>query len=520
MTWTGAALAAVAALALVAWVLWIYRRRELPVGGVGALAALRVAVVLLVLLLLFDPTLPAGSGSDGSRARVLVDGSVSMGSGTGSPWSRAVEELAGEDAERVLIFGDEGVRTLAGDPPESPRTPTTRLTPALERAAEAGARTVRVVSDLRIEDAAEASAAAARLGLAVEVSDVGEDLRDAAVGSFTVPPAVEAGEPVATEVTVVSTPEAAGDSATVEIREEGRLVASRRVALPGSGRREVVSFELPSPEGEGAVRYEASVELDGDRWDEDDRRPAWTDVDPEEGAVVMLGVRPDWEARFLLPVVGSVTGFRTRGLLRVGPGRWLLMDEAGAGGTVDDARAAREARGAALLVVQGGGSDGPPWLGDAVEGARRLLVLASAPADAALAGVDAGSPVPGEWYASPDIPPSPLAAELSGAPVEDLPPLGPILPLRDTAGVAVPLRVRRGVGGRPEAALVLRRTAAGRRAVALLPGWWRWPFRSAEGRDAYRRLWAGVAGWLLAEEAAGPGLRPSVRVVARGRPVE
>ena len=62
---------------------------------------------------------------------------------------------------------------------------------------------------------------------------------------------------------------------------------------------------------------------------------------------------------------------------------------------------------------------------------------------------------------------------------------------------------------------------AGRRAVALASGFWRWGFREGAGRDAYERLWSGVAGWLLADEplARGPGVRPQERVVPWGEPV-
>jgi hypothetical protein len=55
--------------------------------------------------------------------------------------------------------------------------------------------------------------------------------------------------------------------------------------------------------------------------------------------------------------------------------------------------------------------------------------------------------------------------------------------------------------------------------VVLASGFWRWAARE-NGRDAYRRLWSGVAGWLLAGEGAAPlEPRPATWVVPRGEPV-
>jgi hypothetical protein len=55
--------------------------------------------------------------------------------------------------------------------------------------------------------------------------------------------------------------------------------------------------------------------------------------------------------------------------------------------------------------------------------------------------------------------------------------------------------------------------------VVLASGFWRWAARD-NGRDVYRRLWSGVAGWLLAGEG-GTALepRPTQWVVPRGEPV-
>jgi hypothetical protein len=89
-------------------------------------------------------------------------------------------------------------------------------------------------------------------------------------------------------------------------------------------------------------------------------------------------------------------------------------------------------------------------------------------------------------------------------------------------GMAVvsPLNLQlRGIGA-PEAALHLETSTRGRRALGLASGFWRWAMREGAGRDAYRRLWSGVAGWVLAEGAmVAPEPRPARWVFDRGDPV-
>jgi hypothetical protein len=56
--------------------------------------------------------------------------------------------------------------------------------------------------------------------------------------------------------------------------------------------------------------------------------------------------------------------------------------------------------------------------------------------------------------------------------------------------------------------------------VAGAEGYWRWAFRPGAGRQLYRALWTGVAGWLMAgRTTSAPGLDPRRRVVERGRPL-
>lgn len=69
--------------------------------------------------------------------------------------------------------------------------------------------------------------------------------------------------------------------------------------------------------------------------------------------------------------------------------------------------------------------------------------------------------------------------------------------------------------------MVLDRSAGRRRAIVLARGFWRWGARDGSGRDVYRRLWSGVAGWLLASDPATltAEVRPDRFVVPRGSTV-
>jgi hypothetical protein len=165
--------------------------------------------------------------------------------------------------------------------------------------------------------------------------------------------------------------------------------------------------------------------------------------------------------------------------------------------------------------------------GDADEWSRRLvermtsgILLAGDREGAALAGVRTAASLGGEWYASADVPASPLVGELIGAELLGLPPLSDVLVPTDATALVSPLHVQlRGIGA-PAAALYLDTNAGGRRVLGLASGFWRWAMREGAGRDAYRRLWSGVAGWVLAEGSlAASEPRPARWVFDRGDPV-
>jgi hypothetical protein len=512
--------------AAVAFAFWTYHRRELPVPGRWVPAALRAAGLVLVALLLVDPRFPvAGSASE---RWVLIDASASMGVGVpgASPWdsARARAELLRAEGARVLRFGGEPVATPDDSalvvPPDASRS---RLVPALERAAESGAREVVVVTDLRLEDPVAARAALERIGLGVRFSVVGQDLRNAGVAELALPDDLERDQPVDGEVTLFASGVASDDTLTVEVRQEGRLVWSGRAPPPAGGRLVRLRVALPAPgdlsEG-NEVRYEASVALAGDVYADDDRRVAYASVDAREDALVGVSLSPDWELRHLLPALARVTGLPTRGFVRAGERFLPTGMEGGTGEPVSEQEVAARAADARVVVLHGLGGDAPAWARAAAGRGSRVLVFTRDADGARMAGVQGAAPVAGEWYVDSDPPPSVLAGELSGLPYPALPPLVELMPWSGTDGASAPLEARLRGTGPAEPVLLLRERAGGRVAVVMASGWWRWALRPGPAEEAYGRIWSAVVGWLLGGDAAPSGrVRPLARVVEAGAPV-
>ena len=121
--------------------------------------------------------------------------------------------------------------------------------------------------------------------------------------------------------------------------------------------------------------------------------------------------------------------------------------------------------------------------------APRAVVFPVDPTGASVAGVRSGRALDGEWYAAPDLAPSPLAASLVGVDLTGLPPLTSILPRTQPDSVPAPLQLQLQGSGPAEAALVLEESQGRREAVILASGFWRWAFREGSEREAYRGLW-------------------------------
>jgi len=436
-------------------------------------------------------------------------------------------ERAGELAEagaQVLLFG-ETPRVVSFDSLDTllPVASASRLAPALARAAEAGATDVTVLSDLRLDDPVEAELSMGRSPFGVQIERSGGPVRNAGVARFELPPRAESGTPLSVEIALFSEETDPGDTIRVEVWEEERLVASAGVLAVEPGLLATATIRLPAPRDTGWIRYRLVTSLPGDRFEADDAKSAFTEVDPEEGGLVLLSLRPDWEPRFLLPVLSQVTGLDSSGFLSLSGGRYLRLGSGSqVGPPADEAEVRGALSGADFVVLHGLGGEAPDWVGAALAEAPRSIVFPSDPAGALASGVEAGVHLDGEWYTMPDLPPSPLAASLSGADLTGLPPLTAILPRRTPGTAPTPIPLQRQGSGPTEAGLVLNENEGRRRAVVLSSGFWRWAFREGPNREAYRRLWAGVAGWLLAsapQDGATP-VRPEKRVWSSHEPMD
>lgn len=501
---------------------WVYYRREFTVRSRPLLLAARVVTVAGVVAIIWNPVIPATPGGAPPARFVILDASASMAAGAadGTPlWEAAVERaqaLAGDGARLLLT----GPATAAWDPGSldaaAPDGAESALADAVRVAAEAGARQITLVTDGRVADPVAATAIARRLGVSLEVDSLPRAAANLALARLVLPASAERGETVRGSIEVEGAADT--DSVTVTVAVDGRAHTALRLAAPGGGIA-AASFNLGAAAalGPGAHRVTARIEHP-DAFPLDDERAVIVEIDPEETGVLLVSFAPDWEPRFLLPALDRVTGLPVRGFLRTGTDRFHPMDvpaDGGAGPIAGDVLQ-RLLRRAGIVVAMGVDAAAVQLLEPATARTRRLLLFPRDGAGAAMAGVATGGPLPGEWYLD-DPPPSPIAGEAGRFASGGLPPLTGVLPLADGEGGSA-LRVRLGGAGDPETALVLRQQGRRRAAVVLARGFWRWAFRDGEPREHYRRLWAAVGGWLMADEplGAGPGVRPIGAVLPRG----
>ena len=525
---------------------WIYYRREFEVRARGVLLAARLVAVAGVVALLWNPVLPTGPRATGPERFVILDASASMAAAAPAPTAaRAPAPEAAptptiwdEAVRRAVALADGGARILVPDEPVHAIEPAalhtlqpagtgSRLAGAVTVAAEAGAREVVLLTDRRVRDPIATAAIARRLGVGLTVDALPGTAPNLGIGRLVLPATAEPGETLRGVVELGGTATASpgsADSVTVTISLDGRPAQALRLPLPAAGGTSAGEFNLGGGLSAGPHRVTARIE-GADAFPDDDERAAVVEVDPEETGVLLVSFAPDWEPRFLLPVLDQVTGLPVRGFVRTGPDRFQAMDPdaSGAAGTsaatVDAAAMERLLARAEMVVAMGLDAAAAEFIEAPTARTHRLLLFPLDGAGAALGGVAAGTPLAGEWYLD-EAPPSPVAGEVAGFAAAGLPPLTRVLPLLGQGGGSA-LSLRLGGTGEPRAALVLRNDGGRRVGVALARGFWRWAIRDGVPREHYRALWAAVGGWMMADEplAAGPGVRPVAPILPRGAAV-
>ena len=516
---------AILASAAVLFSVWIYSRRELLIPGRKILIVARSLILVIVFLLIWNPRMPGDrSGYLATTDHwVLLDGSASMSAGVDSSdvaWIAALaraQELAREGAQ-ILMFGSDPV-VIHGDSLQNlePTQSTSLLAPALASVAEYGARWVTILSDLRLDDPVEASLTARRLPLNIHSEIRGNSTRNAGIYRFELPTRIGSGDTLVARVEVFSEGTENTDTLGVHILEEDRIVASVRMLPTNLGSLATTSIRIPSPSSSGWVRYRLLVNLEGDEFPGDDTKSIFVEVDPEDSGLVMISFRPDWEPRFLLPVLSQVTGLDASGYLSIGNGSYLQLGVGmDAGGLSDDIDVRGAASNADFLVLHGVDGDSPQWVREMITESNRVLLFSNDSIGVLATGMQVGIPLSGEWYLVPGLLPSPLASSLAGADLRGLPPLSNVLPIIQSGSVSqvIPIHLQFQGSGTKEAALALIEDQGRRSVVMLASGFWRWAFRGGYDRQAYRRLWAGVAGWLLSYTPVegNPQVSPVIRV--------
>jgi hypothetical protein len=516
------ALSAVATAAVVVH----YSRRETPGRGRLLLAGLRSAAFALALLLLFSPELPGvGDGGRARGAQVLLDASLSMnvpGADGETAWERGVAAArARAGRQPVLLFGD-GARPVAPDalPAQAPGDARSRLLPALQAAAEAGVRRVVVLTDGRLEDAEAVARWAARLGIEIVPELLGEAAPNRSLVEASAPTWAEPGRPVRVEFGIAGD---AADSLRVVARLGGRVVGRTAVPPPAPGRLATgaLDVQLEGPAAGGWVRLELELEGD-DVVPDDDRRTVYIHVSAEPAGIALVSFRPDWEPRFLAPVLEQALGLPLRGWIRGATGQYIrLAGGLDAGVPTPEAQIIQTVGRAELLVLHGAGPDLPQWAVDALSSARRVLVFPAEATGGVPLPVSVGAPAAGDYYVASAIPSSPIAPLLAGIELTGATPLPSLRPAEATAGAWTPLHATRGRQGAPQPVLLAGETGGRRWAVALGSGYWQWAFRGGDERVLYARLWSAVAGWLARERAVAglDAVRPGRLAATRGVPL-
>jgi hypothetical protein len=505
---------------------WIYRRREAPARGRGWLMGLRAMGLALLLLLLFDPDLPGTARLSSPAARILLDYSLSMSlpdPAGGTRWQAALAAIRREEAAvraGVTLFG-EVPRTVPADSLVSlaPDAQRTLLLPALQAMAEAGVREVIVVSDGGIDDVDDVVRWLPRLGLDVRVIPVGTTVANRGIVELSAPPWTEVDAPIEIQVGIASTGPP-GDSVLVSAIDRGEVVAQAMIATPAEGRVSAATlrFEARPPVSGSLARYDIILQ-GGDAAADDDARSVYVEVSDEPGGITFLSFRPDWEPRFLQPVLERALGLPVRGFLRASPATWV---RGGSGMRVAMRASEQEVRdavaGADLLVLHAYGENAPAWIHELVPTVRRLLILPAGQMGNAPIPVPPGPLVAADWYLSEAVPASPIAHLLAGLEPGELPPLPALRPVDEPAGGWAPLFASRGRRGSGYPIAVAGETGRQRWAVALGEGFWRWAFRGGASRDVYERVWSALAGWLVEDQtilAGDDAITPLRHVVPR-----
>jgi hypothetical protein len=466
--------------AVLTW--WSYRA---PAAGESrrarGLAALRALAWIIVLALLFDA--PAGARRAVPPIAALDASESWLRAGDSALWRRAVSTARAASSD-LLLWGD-SARTATA--PAIPRDAATRAMPLAERALAVG-RPLVLITDGELDDPATLTSlpAGSRVSVLAHPAAV-----DAAVIALDAPRAVVANDTLEARITVRAG-ELAVRAATLSLVAGSDVIASMPIDSLGGGVERTLTLRGRIRGATRSVPLAAIVSVAGDVEHRNDTLAEAVRVAPAAGAV-LASTSPDFDARFLVPVLRGAVALPTRAYYRVAPGMWR---QDGTLAAVTEASVRAALADAPLAIVHGDTA-----LFGAPRAATKGSLLLYAPSADTI----------GEWYPVA-APPSPISAVLSGIPWDSLAPLSVATGVHGdwTGLLTAPARST-------DRRVAFAGSESGRRVVTVgASGLWRWAFRGGVSRDAYATLWGGIFDWLTAERPDPRAALPADAIVRAG----
>jgi len=344
----GAWAAAVVAMAATAAAVNAYRapKRGRPVDRV-ILAALRIATLALLVFCLFRPVLVVKAAVPQQNfLGIVVDDSRSMqiADVDGAPRSAFVRRQLAADSALMKALGDRYVLRVfrfssaaarVGSPDELTFAGAqTRIATALESARQelAGLSVAGLVLVSDGADTTEAALTSSLLALKaadVPVFTVGvgreSQTRDIQVDRVTTPRSVLKGTSLLIDAVVTQTGYA-GETVTLDVEDEGRIVGSQQVTLPGDGGPAAVRVRATASEaGARLFRFRISPRP-GELVTQNNAREALIDVRDAREKILYFEGEPRFELKFIRRALTEDKNVQVVALQRTADNKYLRLD--------------------------------------------------------------------------------------------------------------------------------------------------------------------------------------------------
>jgi uncharacterized membrane protein len=346
----GAYIAAGIVLAAVVATFFTYRAARAKAGGVHrlVLAGLRTAALLLVLFCLFRPVLVIKAAVPQQNfLGILIDDSRSMqiADWNGLPRGAFAREQFGTPPSAVLkglsdrfvlrTFRFSSTASRAGSAQDlSFEGAQTRLGAALDGARQelAGLPLAGLVLVSDGADTTEAELTEALLGMkaaSVPVFTVGvgqESLsRDVQIDRVSAPRSALKGTSLMIDVVVTQTGYA-GETVTIDVEDEGRIVGSQEVKLPIDGEPAAVRVRFTASDPGARVFRFRIAPRDGELVTQNNQRDALIDVHDRREKILYFEGEPRFEMKFIRRAVADDKNLQLTTLQRTADNKYLRLD--------------------------------------------------------------------------------------------------------------------------------------------------------------------------------------------------